>query len=255
MVNDEPEKQPYNKHLLKPYKKGEIVKVAPFEEQVRNSDYDHMFKYVKPDNNPWNFRKRYVVIYRKDDEGKWTLKYTAGWSQFDLLTNKKQKMVMNRTEGLIVPKGRKYSEKELTEIVEGVINEAAKASEEITRHIANREFNKDYRKGRSERTHEELQELVAPLRPFVAPRHEEDVIDGGLHEGMEFDREKCEACDSREGCIVFAMIFGQDKEEDAEGSNDKPTEGEDTEKKEKDEEQAPADAQGHHKAPKEDEGK
>ncbi len=91
MVNDEPEKQPYNKHLLKPYKKGEIVKVAPFEEQVRNSDYDHMFKYAKPDNNPWNFRKRYVVIYRKDDEGKWTLKYTAGWSQFDLLTNKKQK--------------------------------------------------------------------------------------------------------------------------------------------------------------------
>lgn len=164
-------------------------------------------------------------------------------------------MVMNRTEGLIVPKGRKYSEKELTEIVEGVINEAAKASEEVTRHIAHREFNKGYRKGRSERTHEELQELVAPLRPFVAPRHEEDVIDGGLHEGMEFDREKCEACDSREGCIVFAMIFGQDKEEDAEGSDDKPTEGEDTEKKEKDEEQAPADAQGHHKAPKEDEGK
>ena len=59
-------------------------------------------------------------------------------------------MVMNRTEGLIVPKGRKYSEKELVEIVEGIINEAAKASEEVTRHVARQEFNKGYRKGRSE---------------------------------------------------------------------------------------------------------
>lgn len=36
MVNDIPEKRSWNKHLLKPYKKGEIVKVAPFEEQKRN---------------------------------------------------------------------------------------------------------------------------------------------------------------------------------------------------------------------------
>lgn len=126
-------------------------------------------------------------------------------------------MVMNRTEGLIVPKGRKYSEKELVEIAE-------------------------------------------PLRPFGRAVHVEEKdgkleVDMELNEGMEIDREKCETCDAREGCIIFAMIFGQDKEEDAEGSNSKPTEGEDTEKEEKDEEQAPEGTEGHHEAPKEDEGK
>lgn len=157
-------------------------------------------------------------------------------------------MVMNRTEGLIVPKGRKYSEKELVEIVEGIINEAAKASEEVTRHVARQEFNKGYRKGRSERT---LEEIAEPLRPFGRAVHVEEKdgkleVDMELNEGMEIDRE---------GCIIFAMIFGQDKEEDAEGSDSKPTEGEDTEKEEKDEEQAPEGTEGHHEAPKEDEGK
>lgn len=160
-------------------------------------------------------------------------------------------MVMNRTEGLIVPKGRKYSEKELTDIVEGVINEAAKASEEVTRHIARQEFNKGYRKGRIERT---LEEIVEPLRPFP------NQVDGEITEGMEFDREKCETCDERENCIVFALVFGQDKEEDAEGSDSKPTEGEDTEGREKAGEQAPEGTEGHHEVPseeekKEDEGK
>lgn len=166
-------------------------------------------------------------------------------------------MVMNRTEGLLVPKGRKYSEKELVEIVEGVINEAAKASEEVTRHVARQEFNKGYRKGRSERT---LEEIAEPLRPFGRAVHVEEKdgkleVDMELNEGMEIDREKCETCDAREGCIIFAMIFGQDKEEDAEGSDSKPTEGEDTEKEEKDEEQAPEGTEGHHEAPKEDDGK
>lgn len=137
-------------------------------------------------------------------------------------------MVMNRTEGLLVPKGRKYSEKELVEIVEGVINEAAKASEEVTRHVARQEFNKGYRKGRSERT---LEEIAEPLRPFGRAVHVEEKdgkleVDMELNEGMEIDREKCETCDAREGCIIFAMVFGQDKEED-------------TEKEEKDGEQAP----------------
>lgn len=159
-------------------------------------------------------------------------------------------MAMNRTEGLIIPKGRKYSEKELTEIVEGVINEAAKASEEVTRHIARQEFNKGYQKGRSERT---LEDIAEPLRPFP---HQ---VDGEITEGMEFDREKCENCDAREGCIIFALVFGQDKEGGAEGSDSKPTEGEDTEGGEKAGEQVPEGLEGHHEAPseekKEDEGK
>lgn len=161
-------------------------------------------------------------------------------------------MVMNRTEGLIVPKGRKYSEKEVAEIVDGIVKASAEASEHVIRDISRHEFNKGYRKGRSERT---LEDIVEPLRPFPHPRHAEEVVDGELSEGMEFDREQCEKCDAREGCIIFALIFGQDKEEDAEGSDSKPTEGEDTEKEEKNEEQAPEGTEGHHEAPKEDEGK
>lgn len=166
-------------------------------------------------------------------------------------------MVMNRTEWLLVPKGRKYSEKELVEIVDGIINEAAKASEEVTRHVARQEFNKGYRKGRSKRA---IEEIAEPLRPFGRPIHVEEKdgkleVDMELNEGMEIDREKCETCDAREGCIIFALVFGQDKEEDAEGSDSKPTEGEDTEGGEKTEEQAPEGTEGHHEAPKEDEGK
>ena len=88
VVNKVPETRTFNKHLLKPWKAGEIVRVAPFEEQVRNTAYDHMFKYCKPDNNPEHFRQRYVKVIRKDDEGKWTLVYTEGWESFDLLTTK-----------------------------------------------------------------------------------------------------------------------------------------------------------------------
>lgn len=91
IVNDIPEKRSWNKHLLKPYRKGEIVKVASFEEQQRNTKYDDWFKFVKPNNDPNWFRERYVVIYRKDENGKFTLKYTEGWESFDLLTKIKTK--------------------------------------------------------------------------------------------------------------------------------------------------------------------
>lgn len=72
---------------------------------------------------------------------------------------------------------------------------------------------------------------------------------------MEFDREKCESCEGRDGCIIFAMVFGQDKEEDDEGKVSPAPESEDTEKEEKDEKQASEGTEGHHEAPKEDEGK
>lgn len=161
-------------------------------------------------------------------------------------------MVMNRTEGLIVPKGRTFSEKEVAEIVDEVLHGAAKASEDFLSDIARREFRKGYKKGRSERV---IEEIAEPLRPFGRLIHVEEK-DGKL----EIDREKCETCDVREGCIIFAMIFGQDKEEDAAGGSEKPSEGEDTEGGEKTEEQAPEGTEGHHEAPseeekKEDEGK
>lgn len=90
IVNDIPEKRSWNKHLLKPYQKGEIVKVAPFEEQQRNTKYDAQYR-IKPNNDPNWFRERYVVIYRKDENGKFTLKYTESWESFDLLTKIKTK--------------------------------------------------------------------------------------------------------------------------------------------------------------------
>lgn len=89
MVNEKPEKKTWNKYLLKPFVKGEIVKVAPFEEQKRNSKYDDKFQNYKPNTNPEHFRERYVVVYRKDDEGKWSLKYSQDWGSFDLLKSKK----------------------------------------------------------------------------------------------------------------------------------------------------------------------
>lgn len=81
VVNSDAPSKPCNKYLLKPYKKGEIVKVAPFEEQVS----------YPSGSTSEQFRKRYIVIYRKDEEGKWTLKYTQGWESFDLLTTIKKK--------------------------------------------------------------------------------------------------------------------------------------------------------------------
>lgn len=171
-------------------------------------------------------------------------------------------MVMNRTEGLIVPKGRTFSEKEVAEIVDEVLHGAAKASEELLSDIARREFRKGYKKGRSERVIEEIAEPLRPLGRAIRVEEKDGKLDVDmeLNEGMEIDREKCETCDAREGCIIFAMIFGKDNEEDAAGDSEKANEGEDTEGGEKAGEQAPEGTEGHHEAPseedkKEDEGK
>ena len=88
VVNEIPEKRSWNKHLPKPYKKGEIVRVAPFEEQVRNKQWDDTFQFVKTNDDPMWFRERYVVVYQKGDDGKFSYKCTEGWGSFDLLTRK-----------------------------------------------------------------------------------------------------------------------------------------------------------------------
>lgn len=76
-VNGTPEKQTFNKYLLKPWKKGEIVKVVPWDEQ-KNSRGETDLAYCK----------RYVSVIRKDGNGAWTLKYSWSWEIFDLMTNK-----------------------------------------------------------------------------------------------------------------------------------------------------------------------
>lgn len=78
-VNDVAPKQPWNKHLPKPYKIGEIVKVAPEEEQVSSP-------LVGTPTNIW--RSKYVKVIRKDQDGKWTLVNVNEWRTFELLTNK-----------------------------------------------------------------------------------------------------------------------------------------------------------------------
>lgn len=66
----------WNKHLPKPWKVGEVVKVAPEEEQ-------HSSKYVDiPDEI---FRKNYLVVYRKGDDGKFSYKCTCRLNQFETL--------------------------------------------------------------------------------------------------------------------------------------------------------------------------
>lgn len=67
----------WNKYLLMPWEPGELVKVAPEDEQ-------HSYPLVNSSDE--KFRKRFVVVYRKDKEGKFTAKNTAVWEQFDILT-------------------------------------------------------------------------------------------------------------------------------------------------------------------------
>ena len=66
----------WNKYLPKPWKVGEIVKVAPEEEQ-------HSSQYVgTPDEI---FRKTYLVVYRKGYDGKFSYKCTGELNQFETL--------------------------------------------------------------------------------------------------------------------------------------------------------------------------
>jgi len=77
--NDEVKSWSWNKYLPMPWTPGELVKVADEAEQ-------HSSKYVNlPDSV---FRKSYVVIYRKDKQGEFTIKQTGEWRQFDELKKK-----------------------------------------------------------------------------------------------------------------------------------------------------------------------
>lgn len=60
-----------------PWKSGELVRVAPETEQ-------HAYSSVSISDE--EFRKRYVVVYRIGSNGKFTIKSTANWLQFDSLT-------------------------------------------------------------------------------------------------------------------------------------------------------------------------
>lgn len=79
----------YNKYLPKPYIVGELVKVAPWEEQKRSTLFDEILNPLVINKDPKWFHEHYVVIYRKDEQGKWSIKNTMPWYAFELLTFKK----------------------------------------------------------------------------------------------------------------------------------------------------------------------
>lgn len=65
VVNAIPEANNWNKHLLKPFIKGGIVKVHPTQD-----------------------KKNFVRVIRKDAEGNWTIVYVESCKSFDLLKAK-----------------------------------------------------------------------------------------------------------------------------------------------------------------------
>lgn len=75
-VNDTMTNNNVNKYLLKPWKKGEIVRVLPYNEQVSPTEMRTEL-----------FRMRYVRVVRKDETGAWALNYTWNWGIFENLKN------------------------------------------------------------------------------------------------------------------------------------------------------------------------
>lgn len=69
----------WNKHLLKPWTVGELVKVADESEQHSNPLVG---------SSDEKFREQYVVVYRKDENGRFTIKNVGEWRQFDKINKK-----------------------------------------------------------------------------------------------------------------------------------------------------------------------
>jgi hypothetical protein len=86
VVNELPETKTYNKHLTIPWKKGEIVKVAPFEKQ--SPDYDHPLYLNSKRRSDISFRLKYVTVFRNSENGKWDSKHIEYWKNFDQLTKR-----------------------------------------------------------------------------------------------------------------------------------------------------------------------
>ena len=79
--------QSYNKYLPNPYKLGEVVKVAPIEEQKPNREYDDRFTRVeKLSIEKW--RSLYCAIYRRDEDGKFTHRCVLEWKALEFLKKK-----------------------------------------------------------------------------------------------------------------------------------------------------------------------
>jgi hypothetical protein len=74
-VSGEIKKKAYNKFLQKPFVEGEIVKIVPFDEQ----------RSVNQSTDKVRFLTQYVNIIRKDNNGKFTIRYTVAWDILEQL--------------------------------------------------------------------------------------------------------------------------------------------------------------------------
>lgn len=89
MVNAEAEKKPWNNFLPKPWKKGEVVKLASINEQHESQQYDDYFNYIPAKKgNSIKFRLKFAVIFRKGDDGKFSQRFVTEWANLDLLGKK-----------------------------------------------------------------------------------------------------------------------------------------------------------------------
>ena len=76
VIPDIQQRKPFTRYLPHPLKDGELVKVAPWEEQVSQT------------STPEQFRRRYIKVIRKDADGRWSLTYVLDWEAFEPLKRK-----------------------------------------------------------------------------------------------------------------------------------------------------------------------
>jgi len=77
VVNPDIEKTPWNKYFRKPFKTGELVRVNPEQLPAKSC------KMTKE-----SFRRNYVSVIRKDENGEWNLTYTLSWKYFNKIGKK-----------------------------------------------------------------------------------------------------------------------------------------------------------------------
>lgn len=69
-----------NNSLPNPWKRNELVKVMDLKKQVPS-------EFLKTPISIKDFRKEFVRILRKDENGKFTINSVLSWKYFDLLKN------------------------------------------------------------------------------------------------------------------------------------------------------------------------
>ena len=70
-----------------PWRKDELVRVAPYNEQIPDSKYYDNFVYCKKRISEERFRNNYVKVIRKSENG-WDKVYIEEWKNFKPLNTK-----------------------------------------------------------------------------------------------------------------------------------------------------------------------